>query len=329
MREQPLVSIITPTYNHERFIGQCIESVLAQTYPHWEQIIIDDSSTDRTGEIASKYCDERIKYVRQDHVGIWKLGVTYNRALQISQGEFIAILEGDDFWPPYKLEKQLLAFEEPEVVLSWGKQARVNVDGRIIAVLPKNLRWFRHRRREEILKKLLFENFIPASTAICRRDTLLSVGGFIQPEYVPFADHPTWLELSLLGEFSAADEVMGYWRQHGEQASTTMKMTMFTEGLEYSIEFFQRLPSELRDSLGVSVNDLVIAKQHATAKVFLDRGRVALIDAKWKDARGDFLKAFRKGSFSTRLRALLGLFCGCCRLDMEWAATLARRPRLK
>jgi len=329
MVERPLVSIITPTYNHERFIGQCIESVLSQTYLHWEQIIIDDGSTDRTGEIASEYCDERIKYVRQDHVGIWKLGVTYNRALRIAQGGFIAILEGDDFWPSDKLEKQLPVFEDPKVVLSWGKYGLADVEGRIIGVLPKDVSWYRHRRTEEILKKLLFNNPLAASTVICRRDTLLSVGGFIQPAYVPSVDYPTWLELSLLGEFFAVNEIMGYWRQHGEQVSTTMRMTMFTAGPEYAIEFFQRLPSELRDSLGVSLTDLVIAKQHGLANFFLDRGRATLIDTKWKDAREDFLKAFGKGSFSLRLRALIGLFCSWCRLDMEWAATLGRRPRWK
>ncbi len=79
-KSQPLISIITPTYNHENFIGECIESVLAQTYPHWEQIIIDDGSTDRTGEIVAQYNDERIKYIRQDNIGIWRLRETYNRA---------------------------------------------------------------------------------------------------------------------------------------------------------------------------------------------------------------------------------------------------------
>ena len=60
-KNPPLVSIITPTYNHEVSIGECIESVLAQTYSHWEQIIIDDGSTDRTKEIVAQYNDERIK----------------------------------------------------------------------------------------------------------------------------------------------------------------------------------------------------------------------------------------------------------------------------
>ncbi len=88
---QPLVSIITPTYNHEKFIGTCIESVLKQTYQNWEMIIIDDGSTDKTGFIVAKYNDNRIRYVKQENVGIWKLKGTYNKALNMSSGNLIAL----------------------------------------------------------------------------------------------------------------------------------------------------------------------------------------------------------------------------------------------
>src|SRR6185437_7226889 len=63
---KPVVSIITPTYNHERFIGQCIESVLDQTFPDWEMIIVDDESTDGTGSVLRGYNDQRVNYIRQE-----------------------------------------------------------------------------------------------------------------------------------------------------------------------------------------------------------------------------------------------------------------------
>ena len=77
-----LVSIITPTFNHERFIGTCIENVLKQTFQNWEMIIIDDGSTDKTEYEVTKYTDDRIRYVKQENVGIWKLSETYNKALE-------------------------------------------------------------------------------------------------------------------------------------------------------------------------------------------------------------------------------------------------------
>lgn len=328
MKRQPLVSIITPTYNHEKFIGQCIESVLAQTYPHWEQIIIDDGSTDKTGEIVAQYKDRRIKYLRQNNLGIWKLSRTYNKALRCSQGELTGILEGDDFWPPYKLEKQIAAFERQEVVLSWGKAAITNSKGRIIMGSPKSLKWFRNRSKEEILRKLLFQNFIPACTVMCRKDALMSIGGFKQPEYSPYIDYPTWLELSLHGEFSSIDKIMGYWRRHERQVSTTM-MTVMIEAVKYSIDFFKQMPKELRESTGININDLLLNHQYQIASAFFHSGRIALSEGKWKEAKKNFRKAFDKGSFSTKLKALVGLICGRCRIDLEWAAKILNRPRLK
>src|SRR5437667_7605704 len=99
----PLVSVITPAYNHRRFIGPCIESLLGQTYTNWEQIIIDDGSTDDTAEVVRSYSDPRIRYFHQENQGIDALAQTYNRALNLSRGELIAVLEGDDLWPEDKL----------------------------------------------------------------------------------------------------------------------------------------------------------------------------------------------------------------------------------
>jgi len=82
-----------PTYNHERYIRECIDSVLSQTYPDWKQIIIDDGSTDKTPEIISEYRDRRIRYLRQKNVGIFNLSKTYNRALKIAKGELIMLKE--------------------------------------------------------------------------------------------------------------------------------------------------------------------------------------------------------------------------------------------
>lgn len=327
MKSQPLVSIITPTYNHEKFIGQCIESVLAQTYPYWEQIIVDDGSTDKTEEIIAQYRDKRIKYIRQNNVGIWKLKETYNNALRCSQGELIAVLEGDDFWPQDKLEKQVYAFERQGVVLSWGKAAITNSKGRIITFSPKSLKWFRNRSKEEILRKLLFQNFIPACTAMCRKDALLSIGGFKQPMYAPYVDYPTWLELSLYGEFCPIDEILGYWRRHERQVSATMRTTMVGASV-YSIDFFRQMPQELRESTGIDVNDLLLNHQYQIASAFFHSGRIALSEGNWEEAKKNFRKAFNKGPLSTKLIALLGLICGRCRVDLEWVATIMNRPRV-
>jgi glycosyltransferase involved in cell wall biosynthesis len=275
-----LVSILTPTYNHERFIAQCIDSVLAQTYSNWEQIIIDDGSTDKTGEIISKYKDERIKYIRQDNVGIWRLRETYNKALQLSSGTYIALLDGDDCWPSDKLQKQVSVFDKSGTVLSWGKQATVDAAGKIIEVCPSDFMPFRDKTQKEILRKLLFENFIGASTVMCLKDALVSIGGFQQSEYAPYVDYATWLRLSQVGKFVAIEDVMGYWRQHEKQVSATMTIAM-AQGHQCAIDFLEQMTSEARNSIDIKVSTLKSHKQRRMARLLVGLGVRAFIQHKW------------------------------------------------
>ena len=99
-----LVSIITPMYNSEKYIGQTIESVLNQTYKNWEMLIVDDCSNDNSPNIVKEYVqiDNRIKYIRVNK----NKGVSNarNTGLQQARGRFIAFLDSDDIWNNSKLE---------------------------------------------------------------------------------------------------------------------------------------------------------------------------------------------------------------------------------
>lgn len=102
-----LVSIITPSYNCEKYISQTIRSVQLQTYRNWEMIIVDDCSTDKTCEIVEQFAanDSRIKLIRQkSNLGA---GAARTRAMRESKGRFIAYLDSDDIWKPQKLQKQV------------------------------------------------------------------------------------------------------------------------------------------------------------------------------------------------------------------------------
>lgn len=250
-----LVSIITPTYNQENFIGKCIESVLAQTYQHWEQIIVDDGFDDDTKQKIAKYHDKRIRYIKQENKGIWRLNETYNTALKHSNGEIISILEGDDFWPPDKLEKQLPSFKDPEVVLSWGKAVFTDANGEFIGYRPKSIEWLKKLSNKKMLNYLFFGDFIPACTVMCRKDALTDINGFKQPIKAPYVDYSTWLELVLKGKFYYLDEILGYWRHHNKQISTSMISEMI-ESSQYSIEFFKKKISK-KNSFHISVKDLI------------------------------------------------------------------------
>ncbi len=119
MKETPLVSVIIPVYNYDRYLAEAIESVLNQTYRRLEVIVVDDSSTDRSSEVAKSFADRGVRYCHQDHAGI---GPARNRGAELAQGDFIAFLDADDCWPEEKLERQLSAFEnDPALEMVFGQ----------------------------------------------------------------------------------------------------------------------------------------------------------------------------------------------------------------
>ncbi|EKF86485.1 glycosyltransferase family A protein [Methanobacterium formicicum] len=326
--DYPLVSIITPTYNHEKFIGTCIESVLKQTYPNWEMIIVDDGSVDGTGSIIKKYNDKRIKHVKQENVGIWKLNETYNRALNLAQGDLIAILEGDDAWPKYKLEEQVKIFEKPEVVLSWGRKNTINDKNEIISFDLPSLEPFMHMSQEEIIRNLLIYNFMQPCTVMIDKNALLSIGGFLQYEDAPFVDYSTFLELSLEGKFYPSDLVMGYWRKHKAQVTTTQEIEI-TKAFMISVDFYEKMDSSLKEAVKFNIDD----KSKFHEKMLNDQiavsSRLSLLNGNWDEAITQYKGVFRNGDFSVKLQAFLGIICALCRRDLEWLAVISCKPKLR
>jgi glycosyltransferase involved in cell wall biosynthesis len=108
------VSIITITYNRAHLIGETIRSVLDQTWPDFEHIIIDDGSTDNTEQVVKSFGDNRIKYFRYVHCG--NLSVVHNRGFGHATGEIIALLDSDDIWVKNKLELAVKLFSDEAIV---------------------------------------------------------------------------------------------------------------------------------------------------------------------------------------------------------------------
>jgi teichuronic acid biosynthesis glycosyltransferase TuaG len=126
MKDYPLISIITPCYNSAGFLAQTIESVIAQTYKNWEMIIVDDCSTDASFDIALNYAakDERIKVYRtEQNCGA---ALARNKAIKLSQGEYLAFLDSDDIWLPEKIERQLQFMRENNSDFSFTEYEHFN-----------------------------------------------------------------------------------------------------------------------------------------------------------------------------------------------------------
>jgi len=117
----PLVSVITAVYNQENFLKETIECVINQTFRDWEYILVDDGSSDKSGQIAKEYAKNhpgKIIYLEHENHVNKGVSATRNLGLQEAQGEYIALIDGDDLWGPEKLQRQVKIFQEnPQVGL--------------------------------------------------------------------------------------------------------------------------------------------------------------------------------------------------------------------
>lgn len=252
MSRPPFFSIITPTFNHRRYISACIESVVAQSFADWEMIVIDDASSDGTAAEVERYMDRepRLKLVRHErNWGISALAQTYNQGLGISAGEWIAVLEGDDLWPADKLALQHEHCLQERAVVCFGKCQLLSPPGEVIADvqrgLPRSFRgYFRDYRGPLTLPLLKRPCFIHPLTAVMRREALLRIGGFRHEPGLGLTDYPTLLELSLLGPFFGSGQRLGFYRRHEDSQSLVHIVELTAREKKLAFRFQERIARE-------------------------------------------------------------------------------------
>lgn len=140
--ETALVSIITPSFNSEKFIVETIQSVQNQTYQNWEMIIVDDCSTDQTVSIIEQFVknDNRIHLFQLDKNS--GAGIARETALSNAKGDYIAFLDADDLWKPLKIEKQLQFLKDNKVPFTFSFYECIDEEGNAldrIVEAPRNL----------------------------------------------------------------------------------------------------------------------------------------------------------------------------------------------
>ncbi|WP_117149611.1 glycosyltransferase family 2 protein [Paraliobacillus zengyii] len=211
--QMPLISIITPTYNAEKYIDETIMSVVKQSYTNWEMIIVDDGSKDKTIDLIKSYqkADNRINLtILQHNQGA---GIARNTALKKANGKYIAFLDSDDKWLPEKLKKQLNFMQENNIAFSFTEYDRIqNSDSgqKIIkrVHIPTNANY----------KQLLKKNVVGCLTVMI--DTSLT-GEITMNDIRARQDYALWLELTRKG-FKAygIQEVLAEYRVRGNSISS-------------------------------------------------------------------------------------------------------------
>lgn len=207
---KPKISVLIATYNRPGLISRAIESVLAQKFTDWEIVIVDDGSSDDTESICLNWQkkDSRIRYFKINHCG--RIAKVSNFGLSKIGGEYVAILDDDDYWiEPEKLKKQINFLDKNREYVGCGSGFLVEKEGleKIKVLKPEN--------NEQIKKVALLANTMANSTAVFRYD-IAQKSGFYDESLPQFADWDFWLKIGLVGKLYNFQEyfvVYKMWRE--------------------------------------------------------------------------------------------------------------------
>lgn len=315
--KQAVVSIITPTYNHEHYIAQCIDSVVCQSFAAWELLIIDDGSTDKTVQIAKNYAinDQRIRVLTQQHLGAENLFQTYNKALDCASGEWIAILEGDDYWLPDKLETQIQHLT-PSTIICYSMYYD-ELDGNLYrGPVPP----FSGTVPMSVFRELLLSHrsYMLAVTVLIRAGILRSIGGFHQDGSPAAVDMATGMRLiDVPGEVVYVPAILGVWRHHPQQSTSLRAVELALFNSQIAIRYYDRLSVLEQQYMSIDRESIVKARRRQIADAYFGTLRVCLRQRNYQNARSLITGLWCYGGLKRRLQAIYAILAVLIGLDYE------------
>ncbi|HET6995264.1 MAG TPA: glycosyltransferase [Chitinophagaceae bacterium] len=212
-----LVSVIMPAYNAEKYISEAIESVIQQTYTHWELIVVDDGSTDNTAAIIKNYTakDSRIRYIQQPHQ---RQARARNNGLFHASGELIAFLDADDIWMPGKLEVQVDIMHRNSCDVTFSDAYFFETKPAAELQQRINVKYGKYEG-EQATQDFLDDNRIPLLTAVARKSSLQKVDNFSELPGI-HEDYDLWIRMLINGSsFLGIETPLAYYRVHPSSAS--------------------------------------------------------------------------------------------------------------
>lgn len=213
-----LVSVIMPAYNGEPFITKAIESVLAQTYPNWELIVVDDGSTDNTAKIVSSFQDSRMVYVFQENCG---QAAALNHGLELARGKYITTLDVDDWFDPNSLgERAVFLDDHDDYDVVYGDGVFCDKDG-------NRLKLFSELRASEVTGDvfgvMLSNSFFgTGANVMVRKSALEKYEIRYDTSIVWCQDYDLYLRLAEKCKWGYVNSIMVWYRLHHENMTVTM-----------------------------------------------------------------------------------------------------------
>ena len=283
----PKVSIIIPGYNQADFLDETIQSVLKQTYPNIEVVIVNDASPDNTDEVVRQFNDPRIKYiVHEKNSG---LATTRNTGIRNSTGEIIALLDGDDIFHPEKIQKHVDFLEtHPDISITYNSRFELNHSATTIREIVQP------PLTVTLSDFVLGYPFAPSEMVI-RREALFDTGLF-NDSYVYFGeDGDMYCRLALAGyKFAGVDRALSYRRRHSGRT-----IRNFDFGVREELRWLENVFADFRCPA-----DVLTLRDKAFSNKFLLYGCLAFGQNETSLAQGYFREAVRLDPIASFRRAL-------------------------
>jgi glycosyltransferase involved in cell wall biosynthesis len=298
----PRISVILPVYNREHSVARAIRSVLGQTHPPLELIVVDDGSTDGTRAVLESFASQ-ITVIERPHAGAY---VARNRGLRHAHGELIAFIDSDDVWLPDRLASQLPLMNRPEVGLVFGDVVHVRPghDRRHVTsfqVAPP--------RRGRVAKQFAWCNFVPTSAVLVRRSCIEEAGDFAE-DVALSCDYLMWFRIALRHELDFVDRVVAEYTLSPDSMSRDLgrsiaaRIELFSGELARTTDpATRKILKRLLFNLSWSLAIASLRKRTATVSRPLRKARTTALAAARLEA-GIWTAAFAMNQLRVRTRRL-------------------------
>ena len=265
-----LVSVLMPSYNHEKYLSEAIESILNQSFEDFELIILDDFSKDNSRAIIETYQrqDKRIKaFFHKKNMGI---ASTINDLHSKASGKYIALIASDDVWDQLKLERQLAVLEKNDSLVVWSEGEIIDENSIPTGKTFIQMHLASNKKKSgRIFEELLYGNFIFGSSLIYSRDNVKGIQFDEKLKYLN--DYKFFVNLAKKHQFFFIKEPLAKYRLHGKNCMSSNKKAWIQDAViinKYFLrEYGKEIPKRIQASLYVKIAALLLLKREGTGQI--------------------------------------------------------------